>query len=175
MGSPVPTTDTVTAAVNALIFGLFGSSIPAGSEVFNGRHRLEDDGEELYARQTAQAKTDGELDAFYIHVESPEAPEGLAPGESYQIYEYTVEHWNVRTNNAGWFDAAKDIADVVATAIANAPSVFAILGQRQLRTAQTVTYDGYTALAPLESTVAGAQQWIIQGFIRFRVEARRFS
>lgn len=175
MAIAVPAFATVHNAINAAIAALFGSTIPAGSEVFNLTHRFEDEGEELYLRQVAQAKAGGELDVFYIDMESQDALEGPAVGERYAIYNVVIRHWNVRTNDLSWIDSARDIGEVVAATLENNASVFAILGQRQLRTPQTVTYDGYNGLTALESAVVGGPQLVVQGFIRLAVEARRWT
>lgn len=174
MAVAIPDEDTVIAAVSAAITALIGGVVPSFAEVFDRKHRFEDQGEELFARQVAQAQASKALDAFYIDLERTPPLEGPGVGERYVQYLITVVHWNVRVNDVDWIKTARAIGKGVEDALENNATIFAISGQRQLKTMQTVEREGYDGLTTIESEIYDPQD-IIQGIFRFSVEGRRWT
>lgn len=177
MGAPLPALNTVITAVISEISALIPASIPANSEVIDRRHRLTDDVEELFIRRAAQGNADGSLDVFYVGIGPRTGQDGPAPGERYSFYNIVVEHWNTRKQDSDWLKKAADVGEAVIAKIENNSAVFAIGGQRQLRTPQIVDDDGqYEDTTTLDSASGNFDtQTIVQAFLRFTVEARRWT
>lgn len=123
--------------------------------------------------KTAQIAGTGKLDRAFVTAELADEIEGLAAGENYSIYTIIVEYYNIRKNATNWKRQADLVAESIRDKLNKNAAVFAIGGQRQVQTPETVSLRSteFTTIADEH----GDEQMIYKAEIVMAVEARRFA
>lgn len=107
-------------------------------------------------------------DIWLVDVASIDSVEGDAAGEVYSIYSMRIRFITVRKAVAAWSEQARVLFEKVRTKLEKNPAVFAIGGQRQLRTPETVSLSSHD-FVPVED------QTVYEDQLTYSVEARRFA
>ena len=160
MAAPSPTLETSLTAVKTAI-----SAIGSIGTVVEYDHPMEDPWEYLEAYQNSST---GKLDVWLIDVESIDEVEGPANRENYSIYNIRIRYFSVRVASADWSKQGRILIESVRDALNFASAIFAIGGQRQLRTPETCS------LRSWGFEDEGGQR-IYKGELALSIEARRFS
>lgn len=169
MPAATPTEDAVIGATVTEVAAV-ASPVALAGLVEGQLPRFENEWEGLKANQNA---TTGQLDFVYVFSDSPEEIEGDATSENYTIYNIVVRYYAVRMNVATWQRGADLVTESIRDALNKNASVFAIGGQRQLRTpeAARVREQGFTTIRD----ELGGSQMIYRADIVLQVEARRWG
>lgn len=160
MAAPSPTLETVLTAVKTAV-----AAVASVGTVVEYDHPMEDPWEYLEDYQDA---TTGALNVWLIDVESIDEVEGPANRENYSIYNIRIRYFSVRVNSADWSKQGRTLIESVRDAINFASAIFAISGQRQLRTPETCSLRSW-------GFEDEADQKIYKGELALSVEARRFA
>lgn len=164
MAAASPTMETVATAIKTRIDTI--SSI--GTVIVND-HSYEDDVEYIIR---GGFMSGGSLDLWLIDIASVDEVEGPATGENYAIYNFRIKYWCVRTNATDWSKTARTKAESVRDELNKNASVFAISGQRQLRTPETCSIESH---GQYDLRGTEGSQMVYQTILSLSVEARRFS
>lgn len=160
MAAPVPTLETVITAVKTRM-----DTIGGLGTVRTYDHTFEDDAEFYEDFQDVNF----EMDLWIVDVwDGIDEAEGDATGETYEIYKLRIRYWSVRVNKADWSALARVKFEAVRTELSGNAAIFAIGGQRQLRTPETVQVRKH-------SKEQISNQMLYESFLTLDVEARRWS
>ena len=163
MGDPVPTYEAVTTAIATEIASLVPADLASGTTIHEFAPPLEDESE---YHELEDQRADKTMDAFFIDGPSDEE-EGEADGESYSIYRFTVAYRSIRLVQ-DWSKLAHKESEKVKSKLNKNLAVFAIGGQRHLRTTETAREVSADFV-----DVNGHRVYEIQ--LEIDVEARRFT
>lgn len=159
MTTPTPTMEQAYAAVVAEL----NAMSPLPGTILHYENHLDSDQELIEHYQDSPS-----TDLLLVSCASAPATEGPAAGENYTVYNFTIRYLSVEVIDPQWSRIAQRGAERVRDQLDGNLNVFAINGQRQLRTEETV------ALEALEHKPIGDNQ-VYEARITFSVEARRWS
>lgn len=162
MGAASPTLATVLTAVQTAITGL-GTAITSDSP-------YEDDVEWI---SVANSYLSGGTMNLLIITGTAQEVEGPSTQENYEQYAVMVRYLSVVTASATWDATARAVAESVRDTLSMNANVFAISGQRQVITPETVSLEDH-GRSSIKDLLQG-EQMVYQSVIKFTVEARRFS
>lgn len=162
MADPTPTFDQVIAAVLAEMTAMS----PLPGTILHFENHLENEAE-LIKRYLLSPP---QVEAHVWMISGSQSPdvEGDAVGQVFCTYNVQLRYVSVMTAVDTWSRTALTRAERVRNTLSKNANVFAISGQRQLRTAETVE------LAGADFTIIGDQR-VYQVTLRLQVEARRWS
>ena len=127
-------------------------------------HPYEDEAEFYEDYQNA---TTGLIDLWLIETRAIEEVEGDAIGENYSIYKLQVRYVSCRVADSEWSKKARLRVEQVRDALNGAAAIFAISGQRQIRTPETVSLESHG-----KRELSG--QTLYESVLTMDVEARRW-
>lgn len=159
MTTPTPTLATAISAVKSVVSGV-GSGVGV---VLAFEHHLDSDVEYFEKNCLASGGT-GQL--WMVDLDNVEEIEGASAGEVYEIYHIRVRGLHVNRAST-WSQDFKAKVESIRDALSGAASVFAIGGQRQLLTPETVSTPQYGKTGIDDQTV-------FQATLSLAVEARRW-
>jgi hypothetical protein len=165
MPAAAPTIEQVIDGVSAVL-----SAIGGVGTVLKRDHQYEDDVEWIDVNAYISA---GSMDVWVIELEGTSPFEGQGVGELYERYAIRIRYWNLRTANADWQKEARQKIAAAVEALTGHASVFAIGGQVQLFTPETVAVQG-PAPSQIRDIRRGGGQMVYEAFLRLTAEARRF-
>lgn len=169
MGTATPGLETAITAIGTEI-----SAIANIGTVFNFEHDREDEMEFLRSQQVVEGDADeGDIDVTFIDLEAEEPIEGPATGENYVIYQIRVRYVIVRVGEADWLKVGRQKIRSIADKLNRNQAVFAIGGQPQLRTPETVTIREYGKI--LEGGPIFDANTVVGGNLIVPVEARDWA
>ncbi len=137
--------------------------------VLTSDHPLEDDIEFI---ETSGLKVDGSMDVWIVELSQVREIEGESAGEIYDLYDVGIRYWSMRTNDAAWSKKARQLVELVRTALAGNPNIFAIDGQTQLFTPETVKFESH---GKFNITGVDGDQMVFRSVLSLTVEARRWG
>lgn len=158
-----PTVEQVIDGVYSVLSGIAGLGT-----ILKRDHTLEDDAEFI---DFGGYISSGTMNLWIIELEGTNQFEGEGNGESYERYGILVRYWSLRTNNADWQKEARIKAMEAVDALRKNAAVFAIGGQVQLFTPETVSLAGPQP-AQIRDIRRGGGQMVMEGVLRLTVEAR---
>lgn len=158
------TTPTLDTAIAAVVTALAGQGT-----IINGFHALEDDVELLEVNGYIAS---GSANVFFVDLRGLDEFEGPGSGELMERYHIEIRYWSIRTGNSDWSKEARVKAEAARDAISGVASVFAIGGQRQLYTPETVEIDSH-GQESIRS--ASGDQLVYLTILSLQVEARRWA
>lgn len=161
MATPTPDLETVIDAVVSEMDAI----APDIGDVQGFEHTLDSEVEFIELFQDSGF----DADIWLVDVTDIPEEEGDAAGEQYALYNLRVRYISVRKDDPAWSKKARLLFEIVRDKLNKNPAIFAIGGQRQLRTPETVSIGTYTPLNGVED------QTVYQTEITFTVEARRFA
>lgn len=160
-----PTLEAVISAIKTAM-----DAISSLGTVYTGFHGLEDDEEFILKNSLI---SNGSMNAFFIDTLGVDEREGDAAGEIFELYQIEIRYWSLRTNDSDWSKAARQKAEAVRDALSGAAAIFAIGGQRQLVTPETVRIASH-GQEDIRGGEAGPQLVYLTRLV-LSVEARRWS
>lgn len=164
MAAATPTLEAVLDAIESEMTAISGFV----GTVRKFDRTLEDEYEYL---DLVKSAVDAQLDLWIVEVESVNEEEAEAAGEQYSLYNVTITYTNVRMNDPEWSKKARLEAEKVRDALNQNAAIFAIGGQRQLRTPETVSLRAHGR----ETTESDNPQMVYRPVLELQVEARRFA
>ncbi len=114
-----------------------------------------------------KSPTTAVLDLWIVEIDTTDEEEAEAAGEQYSLYNVTITYTNVRLDDLEWSKKARIEAERVRDGLNQSAAVFAIGGQRQLRTPETVSIQSH-GFEDVED------QKVYRTVLTLQVEARRF-
>ena len=168
MPAATPTLSTVIANTVTEVDAI--TSPVALDNVFGFKQRFEAKWEDL---EPFQNTTTGVLDVVYVFPENTDEVEGRATGQNFPLYNVVVEYYSVRVNVANWSDVADDVGVSILDKLNKNASIFAIAGQRQILTPETVRAESMDF--DTVEDVHGNFKRVYKVRIVFQAEARRFG
>ena len=160
MAAPTPILEDVISAIQTLLVAL-----PVSGTVKLTDRTLDSEYEDLDLFKNA---TTAKLDLWRIECESVDEEEEAASGEHYSIYNVIVTYTNVRLADDQWSKKARLEFEAARDELNQNAGVFAIAGQRQLRTPETVNIRSH-GFEDVED------QKVYKAVLALQVEARRFG
>ena len=165
MAAAVPTLATVMTAIKTAMDAV----VPDIGTVFERFHTYEDDVSFLERNSLIVADV---LSIWFIELIGIDEIEGPASQEFYEVYNIEIEHWSIETDDADWSKTARDKAETVRDDLNGAAAIFAIGGQRQVFTPETISI---TSHGQREIRGDDKAHMIYGTILSLQVEARRFS
>lgn len=165
MPAAAPTIEQVIDGISTVL-----SAIGGIGTVLKRDHTLEDDAEWIDVNSYISS---GSMDLWIIELEGSSPFEGEGVGELYERYAIRIRHLNLRTANADWQKEARQKVAAAVEAMTGHASVFAIGGQVQLFTPETVAVQG-PAPSQIRDIRRGGGQMVYEAILRLTAEARRF-
>lgn len=166
MGTPVPEVDPVIAAIKVEM-----DAIGTVGTTFERDHNLDDVIEHLRTQQDAGS---GLIKVNHIDCESVIPLKGPAAGEAYRQYQIIITRYDLRVGDPDWVKNALADDQLVIDKLTKNDAVFAIAGQRQVRTEDVVgaREQGKTLLS---GPIFIVPQTVYRSILTLAVEARDWS
>lgn len=163
MGPCVPTLEDVIEAIAEEMDGT-----AAGDNILTSDTTYEDVAE-FYSQY--QDGSTHELDLWIIDTPQPaREEEGGAIGELYSIFKIRIRYWSIRVASAAWSATARANAEAVRDVISGNQSIFAIDGNRQIKTPETCQLVSHGPI-----NVGEPSQMIYESVLELEVESRRWA
>lgn len=165
MGAATPTLETVVTAIKTQIDAIS----PSVGTVLTGFHGYEDEVEYILRNSYIAS---GAMNLWFVDVADVDEVEGPATQENYEQYNIKITYWSSRKNDVDWSKKARQNAEAVRDKLSLNSAIFAIGGQRQVRTPETVQIESH---GPFDIDGTDGAQRIYRTVVALAVEGRRFA